>query len=80
MNILHLSIVSPEQSIFDRDVAGVIVPSEDGFMEILPGHTPLLATLRKGDVTVRIPGGNEEKITVDNGIMEVVQGNVTILI
>ena len=38
MKELHLSIVSPEKSIFDGDVKIVTLPGMIGSFSILPGH------------------------------------------
>ena len=41
MKELHLSIVSPEKSIFDGDVKIVTLPGMIGSFSILPGHVEL---------------------------------------
>ena len=49
MKELHLSIVSPEKSIFDGNVKIVTLPGMIGSFSILPGHAPIvsLAALRR---------------------------------
>ena len=42
MKELHLSIVSPEKSIFDGDVKIVTLPGTVGSFSILPGHAPIV--------------------------------------
>ena len=45
MKELHLSIVSPEKSIFDGDVKIVTLPGMIGSFSILPGHAPIVSSL-----------------------------------
>ena len=46
MKELHLSIVSPEKSIFDGDVKIVTLPGMIGSFSILPGHAPIVSSLK----------------------------------
>ena len=48
MKELHLSIVSPEKSIFDGDVKIVTLPGMIGSFSILPGHAPIVSSLKAG--------------------------------
>ena len=43
MKELHLSIVSPEKSVFDGDVKIVTLPGTIGSFSILPGHAPIVS-------------------------------------
>ena len=59
MKELHLSIVSPEKSIFDGDVKIVTLPGMIGSFSILPGHAPIVSSLKAGTLsyTMDIQGG-----------------------
>jgi len=75
---LHLEFVSPENVLFSGDVDQVDLPGAEGDMGILPGHAPLLTTLRPGIVTIfrdntRVP------IVVIGGFAEVSPAGLTIL-
>ena len=48
MKELHLSIVSPEKSVFDGDVKIVTLPGTIGSCSILPGHAPIVSALKAG--------------------------------
>ena len=50
MKELHLSIVSPEKSIFDGDVKIVTLPGMIVRFSILPGHAPIVSSLKSGNV------------------------------
>jgi F-type H+-transporting ATPase subunit epsilon len=47
---LRLEFVTPERSIAHEDVDEVELPGEEGFFGVLPGHAPLLASLRTGEM------------------------------
>jgi F-type H+-transporting ATPase subunit epsilon len=44
MKELHLSIVSPEKSVFDGEVKIVTLPGTVGSFSILPGHAPIVSS------------------------------------
>ena len=80
MAILHVNIVSAEQSIFNGDADMVVAPGEAGELGILPGHTPLMTRIKAGTVKVKLVGQEQEElIYVSGGIMEVQPKNVSIL-
>jgi F-type H+-transporting ATPase subunit epsilon len=76
---LHFELVSPERLLFSGDVAEVDIPGTDGDMGILPGHAPVLSTLRPGVVTVTKEGGAKERIFVRGGFAEVNPQGLTVL-
>ena len=50
MASLHFELVSPERLLMSDDVDAVEIPGTEGDMGILPGHAPVLSTLRPGVV------------------------------
>lgn len=76
---LHLDIVSAEAEIFSGQAEMVFVPASQGEVGILPRHTPLLTTLRPGEVRVKIPDAEEQVFYVSGGILEIQPHVVTIL-
>jgi F-type H+-transporting ATPase subunit epsilon len=57
----------------------VVAPGKDGDLGIAPKHTPLLTTLRPGDIEVHKAEGEIEYIYVSGGILEVQPHIVTVL-
>jgi F0F1-type ATP synthase epsilon subunit len=47
---LALEIVTPDRSLIREEVDEVVVPGTEGELGILPGHTPLLSTLKVGEL------------------------------
>jgi hypothetical protein len=56
---IRLQFVTPERALAAEDVDEVELPGEDGYFGVLPGHAPLLAALRPGEMWYRI--GKEKR-------------------
>lgn len=76
---LHLDIVSAEGQIFSGLVETLTVPGVLGDLGILPGHTPLLTSIKPGLTQVVLQGGKEEVFYISGGTLEVQPKVVTIL-
>jgi len=79
MNTIQIEIVSAERDIFSGDATMVIAPGRAGDLGIAPRHTPLLTSLRPGDIEVHRPGGEKEFFYVTGGILEVQPHLITVL-
>src|SRR5579871_1871845 len=76
---MHLDIVSAEASIFSGRAEMVIASGAMGELGVLPGHTPLLTSLKPGVIRAILQGGKEEVFYVKGGILEVQPKIVTVL-
>src|SRR4051794_41774382 len=63
---INLTVVTRERKIIDIEVDEVVLPATDGEIGVLPGHTPLLTTLRIGEMRYRT-GGRLERLGVSWG-------------
>jgi F-type H+-transporting ATPase subunit epsilon len=77
-NKIHLNVVTRERKIVDEQVDEVILPASDGEIGVLPGHTPLLATLRIGQLRYRT-GNKVERLVISWGFAEVLPDRVIVL-
>jgi len=75
---LTLQFVTPERAIAHEDVDEVEIPGEDGYFGVLPGHAPLLATLRAGEMWFR-QGSQKTYAFIAAGFAEVLPDRVAIL-
>jgi len=75
---IHLEIVTPDRMLVREDVDEVVVPGEEGYLGVLPGHTPLVATLKDGDLWYR-KGQEKTHVPIGGGFAEVLPDRVTIL-
>src|SRR3546814_801209 len=57
----------------------VVIPGEEGNMGILPGHAPVISTLRPGTIAVFENGAVVERIFVAGGFAEVTPQRCTVL-
>jgi F-type H+-transporting ATPase subunit epsilon len=56
----------------------VVVPGAEGELGVLPGHTPLLSTLRVGELWYR-KGQDKQYLAIAFGFVEVLPDRVTVL-
>ncbi len=75
----ELSILTPEQSVFEGAVEYVEVPGSEGYLGVLAHHAALVTALAPGTLTVRKAGGGEEKWQVSGGFFEVSNNRATVL-
>ena len=71
-------VVSPERVLVATDAEQVLVPGNDGDFTVLPGHAPVISTLRPGVLDVRA-GGATKRFFVKGGFAEVEPDRLTIL-
>lgn len=77
---VHVDVVSAEESIFSGLAEFVVLPGQAGELGILPGHMPLMTTIKPGAVRVKLPQQDQEElIFVAGGVLEVQPGLVTVL-
>ncbi len=75
---INLTVVTRERKIVDADVDEVILPGSDGELGILPGHTPLLALLKIGQLRYRV-GTTVHRLVISWGFAEVLPDRVIVL-
>jgi F-type H+-transporting ATPase subunit epsilon len=76
---LRLDIVSAEQAIFSGEAEMVLVTGEMGELGIAPGHSPLLTSIKPGEIIALLPNKTEEIFYVKGGMLEVQPYIVTVL-
>jgi F-type H+-transporting ATPase subunit epsilon len=76
---VSFEMVSPDRLLKAADVDMVIVPGMEGDFGVLPGHAPLISTMRPGVVEIHDEGNDVEQIFVRGGFAEVTTEGVTIL-
>ena len=76
---LTLELVTPDKPIVHEVVDEVQLPGWSGALGILPGHTPLLAMLKPGELWYR-KGEEKTYFVLDTGMAEVLPDKVTVLV
>lgn len=79
--MLKLTLVTPQKKLLaDVEVEEIIVPAEKGELNILPGHAPLMTTLRAGVFKLRMKGQSDFKAAaISWGYCEVSPSGVSVL-
>lgn len=76
---MKVEILSPEKQLFEGEVDFVSLPGSEGGLGILNHHSPLITTLKEGNIKLQLPSGKEEMIEVNGGTVEVRKNRVIIL-
>ena len=71
-------LVSPEKVLMAVDAEQVELPGGDGDFTVLPGHAPVIATLRPGTIHARTKDG-KKAIFVKSGFAEVGPDKLVVL-
>ncbi len=56
---LHLKVVTPERTLFEKDVLEVSLPTSEGQISVLPLHARLVTKLSHGDVLIKADSSSE---------------------
>jgi F-type H+-transporting ATPase subunit epsilon len=74
----QLTVVTRERRIIDVESDEVELPASDGEIGVLPGHTPLLTTLRVGQMRYR-SNGTFHRLVISWGFAEILPDRVIVL-
>ena len=75
---IQLQIVTPDKLLVNEQVDEVQIPGSEGYFGVLPGHTPLLASLAVGEMWYR-KGTTKTYLSIAFGFVEVLPDKVTVL-
>ncbi|TWX63808.1 F0F1 ATP synthase subunit epsilon [Colwellia demingiae] len=76
---VNLNVVSAEESLFSGSIKSLQITGSEGELGIMPGHAPLLTSLKPGMALITKQDGSEEVIYLSGGMLEVQPNNVTVL-
>ena len=74
----RLTIVTRERKIVETEAVEAVLPASDGEIGVLPGHAPLLASLRVGVMRYR-NDGTVERLVLSWGFAEVLPDRVIVM-
>jgi F-type H+-transporting ATPase subunit epsilon len=74
----QLEIVTPEKLVVKDTADEVQIPGKAGYMDVLPGHAPLITELMIGEIAYKHEGGTYH-LSVAWGFAEVLPDKVTVL-
>src|SRR5579862_4798380 len=76
---VQFELVTPERLLLSAEVEMVVVPGTEGNFGVLPGHSPLISTIRPGMIEIYENRAVIERIFVVSGIAEVTPERCTVL-
>lgn len=76
---LDVQVVASDRSVWSGRASSIQGRTVDGDMGILPGHTPVLALLGEGKVSIHPVDGDIVTAQVSGGFFSVDQDRVTIV-
>jgi F-type H+-transporting ATPase subunit epsilon len=76
---VKFELVSPERLLVDEPVEMVVVPGEEGDFGVLPGHAPVISTVRPGVIEIHEGSTVKSRIFVGGGFAEVSDDRCTVL-
>jgi len=76
---VQFELVTPERLIVSKQVEMVVVPGTEGNFGVLPGHSPLISTIRPGMIEIYENRTVTERYFIVSGIAEVTPERCTVL-
>jgi len=77
---VQFELVTPEELVLSTEVEMVVVPGTEGNFGVLPGHAPLISTIRPGIIDIYETRPTiSDRIFVASGIAEVTSERCTVL-
>ena len=67
---LQLLVITPERKAVETEADEVELPGSEGYLGILPGHTPLITLLKPGVLSFK-RGGRSQAFAVSSGFAEI---------
>lgn len=79
MTTFPLTIATPDTTLFHGAAVSVNCPGAEGELTILAHHTPLVTTLRAGEVRVKTEH-EARTFKIDRGLLEISKNEAVILL
>ena len=76
---VEFELVSPERLLLSIPVEMVVVPGGEGDFGVLPGHAPMISTVRPGVISIWKGGAVDRRVFVAGGVAEVQPERCTVL-
>jgi F-type H+-transporting ATPase subunit epsilon len=76
---MFLEVITPEKKVFEGDVVSVQLPGAEGSFQILNSHSPIVSTLKKGNLVLVDTNNESKEIEVNGGVVEVNSNHIIVL-
>jgi len=75
---MQVTVICPEQAVFEGAADAVIAPAYDGLVGVLPRHAPFMTLLGEGDLKIRQPDASHT-FRVRGGFLQVANDTVRVV-
>ena len=79
MATLPFELVAPERILYSGEVDAVVLPATDGDITVMPGHAPVMTTLKAGFLVISDHKGHGQRVLVRGGFADVNPSGLTVL-
>jgi len=76
---VQLNVVSAEEELFSGRIESLQITGSEGELGVMPGHAPLLTSLKPGMARIVRQHGEEEVLYLSGGMLEVQPNQVIVL-
>ena len=76
---MKVTVAKVHENLFSGEAEVLMASTTEGDMTILPHHEPIVATLKPGKLVVR-SGGSDTSFEITDGVLEVSNNQVTVLL
>ena len=76
--MLTVSVISPEQALYEGPASAVVAPAFDGQVGVLPSHAPMMTLLGTGELRLG-SGAGARRFGVAGGFLQVVDDQVRVV-
>jgi F-type H+-transporting ATPase subunit epsilon len=76
---LKVEVVATDSQVWSGEASRVVLRTKSGEIGLLPGHSPLLASLADGPISIKPVEGEEIKAAIHGGFVTVDSNNVIVL-
>jgi len=77
---MTLEIISPSEILFKGEAESVKLPGQLGSFTVLRNHASLISVLNKGAIVYRTTSGDEKKIDIKGGLVDVDSNVVSVCV
>lgn len=77
---VHLELVSPEKLLSSAKVAMVVIPGREGDFAVMPGHAPVISTMRPGVLEIYEEAeATPDRVFIRGGFADIARDRLTVL-
>jgi F-type H+-transporting ATPase subunit epsilon len=78
--LYQLQVLTPEQIVFDDEVASLIAAGEQGYLGVLANHAPLITSLKAGLLIITDKHNKRFYYNASTGFLEVSRNKASIIV